>query len=99
MASERNVKLKKRIDEMHAIIESQGKLINRSLECLELTKASLVTTRMVKRINGEALTHEEQLFHESQTFEACENASSQMRALGDMQSELRKLEVELLFDE
>lgn len=99
MASERNVKLKKRIDEMHAITESQGELINRSLECLELTKASLVTTRMVKRINGEALAHEDQLFHESLIFEAYGNASSQMRALGDIQSELRKLEAELLFDE
>jgi hypothetical protein len=91
--------LKRKIDEMESLIESQKQLINRSLKCLAQTKASLAVTRIVKKVNGESLSVEEQQFHDSLIIEAYETASKQMLSLGKMEAEQREMENELLLHE
>lgn len=91
--------LKQHIRSMQSQVESQKQLYNRSLECLEQTKASLAVTKIVKRANGQALTPEEQAMHDSLIKEAYENVSKQIYAIAEMESELRNMENELLFKE
>jgi hypothetical protein len=91
--------LKRRIGDLKSLLESQKQLINRSLECLAQTKTSLAVTKIVKRVNGESLSVEEQQLHESLIVEAYDTASKQMLALGKMETELREMENEHLFHE
>lgn len=91
--------LKHRISDLASLIESQEQLINRSLECLSQTKTSLAVTKIVKRVNGESLSIEDQQMHDSLIIEAYDTASKQMLALGKMKAELREMENELLFHE
>jgi len=81
---------------LSAWIDSQTERYNRACECLSVTKASLATSKMVKKHNNEAFTADEQHHHNALIEEAYNNVSSSLEAILELKKILKNIEDELL---